>query len=107
MKKTSIKVLEKPYTNKEILEKVDKDGWIKGNIAIEMSDMIDNDLEGFLDLLGEMLIGNCCMMQPNYTPIGVDENGLIILSVEGDVNFLLNDIREELNEMEELNRSEN
>ena len=47
------------------------------------------------------------MMQPNYTPIGVDENGLIILSVEGDVNFLLDDIREELNEMEELNRNEN
>jgi hypothetical protein len=98
MKKTSIKVLEKPYTNKEILEKVDEDGWIEGYIVIEMSDMIDNDLEGFLDLLGEMLIGNCCMMQPNYTPVGVDENNRIILKVEGDVNFLLDDIKEELEE---------
>lgn len=107
MNNTNIKVLEKPYTNKEILEKVDKDGWIKGNIAIEMSDMIDNDPESFLDLLGEMLIGNCCMMQPNYTPIGVDKDNRIILQVEGDVNFLLDDIREELSEMEEINRSEN
>lgn len=54
-------VMEQPYTAAEILKNLDDDGQISGVIGISLDDIIENDMEGFDDILTERLVGLCTM----------------------------------------------
>lgn len=60
---------------------------------LELDDIIENDMEGFDDILTERLVGlNCCLSEISYDVVGVepDENFLHI-RVSGyvdDVDYL-------------------
>ena len=81
-------VMEQPYTAAEILKNLDDDGQISGVVGISLDDIIENDMEGFDDLVGL----NCCLSEISYDVVGVepDENFLHI-RVSGyvdDVDYL-------------------
>lgn len=86
-------VMEQPYTAAEILKNLDDDGQISGVVGISLDDIIENDMEGFDDILTERLVGlNCCLSEISYDVVGVepDENFLHI-RVSGyvdDVDYL-------------------
>lgn len=88
-----MKVLEKPYTIQEMKEKKNEDGYVTGCVAVALSDIIDNDLEQFLDLIAEKLVANDCLMDINYKAIGIIDvdsgNANIIIEVTGDVSNIL------------------
>lgn len=50
-------VMEQPYTAAEILKNLDDDGQISGVVGISLDDIIENDMEGFDDILTERLVG--------------------------------------------------
>ena len=89
--------MQKPYTVEQMKEHQDENGYIKGNVAIPLSDIINYDLEGFLDLLALKLVDNECLMNINYKAVGIDDvdSGNIIIEVSGDVSEILMDEEEE------------
>ncbi len=88
-----IKILEKPYTRQEMKELCDSDGFITGNVAVPLSDIIGNDFEGFLDLLDIKLVDNECLMSISYKAVGITDiesgNADIIIEVTGDVSEII------------------
>lgn len=86
-----IEYLKNPMTVEEIKKFRDADNYIAGVISIHISDMIDNDLEGFLDRISTLLVNNECLMDVNYEVVGINdtEKDEILLKVTGDVSSIL------------------
>jgi hypothetical protein len=61
-----------------------RQGYITGTVAIDLGDVIDGDLEAFLDLLSEALTGSGLLMDINYRLVGVDDDHTMRLEVTGD-----------------------
>lgn len=59
-------------------------GYAVGVVTVDLSDFIDNDLEGILDLLSERLTGGPLLMDIAYKVVGHDGDALHI-EVSGDV----------------------
>lgn len=89
--------LTKPLTKNEIKEKTDENGYIAGNVLVDTDDMIDSDLEGFLDILSERLTGSPCLMDINYRIVGIvgsedkEHAGLIIMEVQGNTTMIVDE----------------
>lgn len=83
--------LLRPYTSEEIRLNLDKDGYISGEVAVELNDIINADLEGFLDLISERLIGPSVLADISYEVSGVNGTGQVVIKVTGDPSYLLND----------------
>ena len=63
-------------------------GRIHGFVRVHLSDVIDNDLEGFLDILSEKLTGSLLLMDINYN-IDHTEDDDLILYVTGDASEII------------------
>lgn len=70
---------------------MDSEGYISGEVYIDLDDIIRLDLEGFLDLLSEQLIGSCLLMDINYKISKVDSDGMLVFVVHGDPSMALDD----------------
>ena len=81
--------LTKPMTVEEMKKNMNNDCFIKGNVAINLSDAIDNDLEGFLDILSENLTGSPLLMDISYKVVGCEDGDMLIIEVIGDVSNIL------------------
>ncbi len=87
--------LTKPLTKEEIKERMDETGYITGNVLVGTDDMIDNNIDEFLDIIAERLTGSPCLMEINYEVVGVvgkedkERAGLIIMEVRGDASEIL------------------
>lgn len=81
--------LTKPMTIEEMKRNMNEDCFIKGNIAINLSDAIDNDFEGFLDVLSESLTGSPLLMDISYKVVGFEDGDILIIEVIGDVSNIL------------------
>lgn len=75
--------LDKPLTK----EDVDADGWVRGVIRMELSEFINNDLEGVLDLLSERLTGSGLLSDIAYEVVGHDGDTLFV-RVSGDAGLI-------------------
>lgn len=86
------KLLEKPLTLDEIAEmrKKNRDGYISGVVHVDLNDVIEKDLEGFLDTLSSKLTGTELLSDIKYTVVGV-EDGDLAIKVEGDPEMVLED----------------
>lgn len=84
-----MKVMKEPYKPEELKKLADENGYVEGNVVVPLSNIIDNDLEGFLDLLGEKLVENDCLMDISYKPVGVIVDQGIIIWVRGDVSEVI------------------
>lgn len=84
-----MEVMKIPYTAEELKEKADENGYVEGNVIVPFSNIIDRDLEGFLDLLGEKLVANECLMDISYKAIEVTEDQNVIIWVRGDASEVM------------------
>ncbi|MDR2982922.1 MAG: hypothetical protein LBV12_11830 [Puniceicoccales bacterium] len=76
-------VLQKAYTKEEIEKMADEVGYIEGVVKVSLDNLIDNDLEGFLDTLSLSLIDSVCLMDINYKLVGCCENGTGLILARG------------------------
>lgn len=79
-----------PLTKEAVCRYKDDNNYIRGIVKVELSDMIENDLEGFLDLISEKLTGSPLLMDIGYEPVSVFEEELYLL-VSGDVSGILDE----------------
>lgn len=79
-----------PVTKEAVCRYKDDNNYIRGIVKVELSDMIENDLEGFLDLISEKLTGSPLLMDIGYEPVSVFEEELYLL-VSGDVSGILDE----------------
>lgn len=88
-----MEVLMQPFSTEEIMVKKDENNYIEGVIRIDLSDAIDNDSEGFLDLISEKLVNSSLLMDINYEIVGSMHSSLL-LQVSGDVSCLITEDEE-------------
>lgn len=77
--------IETPLSVKQLRD-LSKDNFIKVNVVCSLSDFIDNDLEGVLDILSEKVTGNELLEDISYKPMGVTTNDELIVEVAGDIS---------------------
>lgn len=70
------------FNNKTYYETI-----ISGVVKVELRDIINNDFEGFLDILSENLIGNPCLMGIDYKIVGYEDDSLLHIKVTGMVEL--------------------
>lgn len=78
-----------PLTKEAVCRYKDDNNYIRG-IVKELSDLIENDLDGFLDLISEKLTESPLLMDIGYEPVSVFEEELYLL-VSGDVSEILDE----------------
>ena len=81
------KVMERPYETEEIRALIDENCTISGIVRVELSDLIDNDFEGFLDVLSEKLIDDLSLMETDYKIVGFEGDTILHLKVTGQVKL--------------------
>lgn len=88
-------ILTDPLSREQVEELVTKsvelygvDDFVSGVVEIGLSEVIERDLEQFLDLCSERLIGNDLLMQVDYDVVGHDGN-MLHVKVSGDVSEAL------------------
>lgn len=74
---------------------LDEHNYIETWILIDLCEVVDRDLEGFLDYISEKACGSDMLMDINYRVSGAKED-MIILTVGGDVSMIL-DMEDEAN----------
>ncbi len=85
-------LLEVPYHAHQIKAIQNTAGGMSGVVSVELTDIIDNDLEGFLDILEERLIGTAGMLTDiNYDVVGNGLSDSIHIRVTGVVEFIEED----------------
>lgn len=89
-KETKVNYLIEPLTIAEMKKQMEEKNEVTGVIRIELSDAIENDLEGFLDFISEELIGSPLLMSPNYEII-IANKDWIYLKVTGDASNIIED----------------
>lgn len=80
-----------PLTPDEIRARLDAEGYLTGDITVSLDDVIDLDLEGFVDLCSDRLVGSPLLMAVEYTAVGVHTDGSLIIRVTGDPDAVLDD----------------
>jgi len=84
-------VYTSPLTDEQMQGMADENNIIAGVIKLEISEMIDNDLEGFLDILSEKLTGSVCLMEIGYKVVGCTEDECVLMRVSGDISEVIED----------------
>ena len=76
--------IKKPLTRRD----ADGDGWVDGIVSVGLDDVVDNDQEGFLDILSCALVGDDLLMDIEYEVVGVGGgNNELLLKVSGDARM--------------------
>jgi len=83
-------VLEEPLSVAEMKRMIEgkEDTYVEGVVVVDLSDIIDNDLEGFLDIISEKLCNSPLLMDSDYSIVGHTANSLLV-KVTGDVSGIL------------------
>lgn len=82
-------------------EHADENGYVSGEITIELQDIIDGDLENLLDELSERLIGSICGSDIQYECKSITPDGTIRLEVTVDASMELDNDEDEDNDDDE------
>lgn len=83
--------LLRSYTTDEVRSNLDAEGYVSGEVAVELNEIINSDLEGFLDLISDKLVGSVLLSDISYEASGVSGTGQLVIRVTGDPSDLLND----------------
>lgn len=83
-------VLQKPLTIEEIKERVKKEDstYVEVVVEVSLSQLIDNDLDGFLDLMGEKSVGSVLLQDIQYKLVAGHED-VAYIQVIGDVSGII------------------
>jgi len=60
---------------------------IQTEVLVSLDEVIDSTREQFLDLISILAVEHDCLEDIIYAPIGINEEGLIRISVSGIDNF--------------------
>ena len=82
-------VLEKPLSIMEMLDCCDADLYVEGDVVIDLSELIDHDLEDILDIMAERLTGSPLLMDVNYSLVDILEENSAVMRVRGDITDIL------------------
>ena len=66
----------------------EENGMVEGVISVDIHEFINNDLEGFLDLISERLTGSTLLNGSDYQMIG-SKGDDVFLKVTGDASLIL------------------
>jgi len=78
-------ILKVPLTKRQI--NGSPENKVTGVIAVQLSDMIDRDLEDFLDFLEQQLVEEGLAMEINYTLVGCSDKNTVLLLVSAYVDI--------------------
>ncbi len=81
----------------DIIASRDENNYVEGYVQIHISDMIDNDYDGFLDLISEKLVDSDLLMDINYEVVAQAKKMFpdeLILKVTGDASSIVEDEEE-------------
>lgn len=81
-------ILREPLTKAQIIERQDESGFIKGVVPVPLSSAIDNDLEGWLDIISEKLTGSSLLTNSTYTVVGFEAENVLLVEVSGSTEML-------------------
>ena len=86
-----------PVSEENIRKYADDDNYIRGIVEVHISDLIDHDLEDFLDIISTRLVGDELLSDINYDVVGLhpDDNNIMYMLVSGDVSLILEDLEDE------------
>ena len=82
-------VLEKPLSIMEMLDRCDADFYVEGDVIIDLSELIDNDIEGILDIMAERLTGSPLLMDINYSLVDILDENSVVMRIRGDITDIL------------------
>ena len=81
-------LLEAPYTVAQIKAIQNKAGSISGIITVDLHEIIDNDLEGLMDIFEERLVAEGILSDISYNVVGNGLNDSIHIYVDAEVEFI-------------------
>jgi len=81
------RVLREPLSEEEIKKAHEKDGTVEGVVRVDVSEVIDGDLESFLDLLSRRLVDSELLSDIQYEVVDVEDDVLLI-RVSGETAML-------------------
>lgn len=87
---TSTTYLTQPLTIDQMQADFDADGYVTGNVLLDLNDAIDGDLDYWLDLCSERLTGSICGTDIDYEVVGADD-GMLVVRVTLDPSMILDD----------------
>jgi hypothetical protein len=68
---------------------IDHDGFLHGVVAIDLDEIIERDLEGFLDLLSVRLSGTDVLTDICYEIVGFDAPDTVFIETWGDPSMAI------------------
>jgi hypothetical protein len=80
--------LTEPLTLDEIERQYNLTESVKGVVCMELNDMLEHDLDSFLDALGNKLTGSNLLMDISYQLVGVSEDHCMLIEVTGDPSMI-------------------
>ena len=86
-----VKPLKRPLSLEEMKGMCDERYFIEGIVEVDVADLIDNDLEAYLDILSEKLTGTSLLMDIESYIVGCDDETLLIC-VSGDASGAIDDL---------------
>ena len=78
----------KALTVEEIKERADEHNYIQGIVRVDLTDVVYDDQESFLDRLSNALIGDTTLTSISQEVVGV-RDGYILFKVSGDASAVL------------------
>ena len=76
-------VLTEPLSSKQIAERITNEGFIEGVVIVSLYDLIDGDLEGFIDILSYKLIDCLDLIEMKYRIVGLKSGIELLIHVSG------------------------
>jgi|SRR5581483_11248625 len=65
------------------------DSYVSGIVALHLGEVIDHNLESFLDDIAVKLMGSELLMDINYRVVGFRPDGTLLLCVTGDASEII------------------
>jgi hypothetical protein len=81
-------LLHQPLSKKAMCDLLDAnpDGYIRGVVAMDLSDLIDNDFESILHMMSEKLTGTELLTDIHFKIIGFEGETTLHIEVSGDLS---------------------
>lgn len=87
----TIPTLTAPLTPEEIPALLDAEGSITVIVEVGLDELVDNDLEGVLDIISDKVLGSCLLMDFSYEVVGAASPQSLFMKVAGDPSQALLD----------------
>lgn len=86
--KTRIATLKQPLNKKQLARKINENGYLKVVVAVDLDDLITNDIEGLNDLCEKSILGDLGVLSDiAYRAVGV-VSGQVLVEVTAAVDIL-------------------